>query len=388
MLSVSRADARNALWVTHGFTQLQQGITGTRKVLQKHQCIQSDPIEVAGRNADLSLQSRVSDYNQQYLYDLLYTTREAFEYHCKMLSILPMEKYPFFNWMRTRLSERHAPFFEEHKKETAFILKMLEDGPVSSRDIKGWKKVDWWGRTALSRVILERLWSCGTVMIHHREGAVKYYALTEDVVPTVCAEPPDNDVCVKEMAHIIVKAARLVSPSKAPEQWYSIGKTKKVRDILGTLVKEGALFSLTIEGIKGDLYAPAEDKEIWEDPLQLEDDYVRFLAPLDPLIWNRSLFEAVYKMKYSWEVYKKVEDRVYGYYCLPILFNGEAVGLIEPYFKKKDKVLEIRSFHMVKGIDKDRFMGALTGELQRFAANLEAEELTVDESTWLKDVVW
>ena len=387
MLSVSRADARNALWVTHGFTQLQQGMTGARKALQKHQCIQSDPIEVAGRNADLTLQSRVSDYNQQYLYDLLYTTREAFEYHCKMLSILPMEKYPFFNWMRTRLSERHAPFFEEHKKETAFILKMLEDGPVSSRDIKGWKKVDWWGRTALSRVILERLWSCGKVMIHHREGAIKYYALTEDVVPALCAEPPDDNTCVKEMTHIIVKAARLVSPSKAPEQWYSIGNAKKVRDILGILVKEGVVFPLTIEGIKGDLYVPAEDRKIWEDPLQPENDYVRFLAPLDPLIWNRSLFEAVYKMKYRWEVYKKAEDRVYGYYCLPILFNGETVGLIEPYFKKKEKVLEIRSFHMVQSVDKDRFMGAMTGELQRFAANVKAEKLTVDESTWLKDVL-
>lgn len=385
MFTVSPEDARNALSVTHGFTQLQKGITGTKKVLQKHQCIQSDPIEVAGRNADLSLQSRVSDYNQKYLYDLLYTTREAFEYHCKMLSILPMEKYPVFNWMRTYLSERHAPFFEEHKKETAFILKMLEDGPVSSRDIKGWKKVEWWGRTALSRVILERLWSCGKVMIHHREGAAKYYALTEDVVPASLyhAEPPDDNTCVKEMANIIVRASRLVSPSKAPEQWYSIGKTKKVRDILKMLVKEGGIFSLTLEGVKRDLYAPAEDREIWEDPPGLDHDYVRFLAPLDPLIWNRSLFEAVYHMKYSWEVYKRVEDRQYGYYCLPILFNGNAVGLIEPYFRKKERVLEIRSFHVLTRTDKT-FIRAVEIELQRFAANLNAEEI---ETKNMKDIL-
>jgi uncharacterized protein YcaQ len=123
MLCVSLKDARHALAHTHGFTHLEKGCSGTVKVAQRHPCIQSDPIEVAGRNADLTLQSRVSDYNQTYLYHLLYENRALFEYYCKMLSILPMEKYPVFHWLRTRQSERHAPFFKEHKKETAFILK-------------------------------------------------------------------------------------------------------------------------------------------------------------------------------------------------------------------------------------------------------------------------
>lgn len=384
---LSRDDARNALFETHGFSTLKQGINGSLEVLRKHQCIQSDPIEVAGRNADLTIQSRVADYRQGYLYTLLYENRHFFEYFCKMLSILPIEKYPFFNWLRKRLQKKHAPFFEEHRKDTAIILKMLEEGPVSSRDIKGWKKVEWWGKTALSRVILERLWSCGKVMIHHREGSVKYYALTDDLVPETYFYGAPDEECINEMVRIIVSASRIVSPSRAPEQWYAIGKTKEVKELLRTLEKEGDIFSFNLEGFKGELFAPAEDRTIWEDPVPPESDYVRFLAPLDPLNWNRALFNAVYNMEYSWEVFRKQEDRIYGYYCLPVLFNGNAVGLIEPYFRKKDKILEIRSFRILNvDIDQKKFKKTLKTELQRFSSNLGAIGLEVKNgASWLEN---
>lgn len=384
---LSRDDARNALSETHRFSTLKQGINGSLEVLRKHQCIQSDPIEVAGRNADLTIQSRVADYRQGYLYTLLYENRHFFEYFCKMLSILPIEKYPFFNWLRKRLQKKHAPFFKEHRKDTAIILKMLEEGPVSSRDIKGWKKVEWWGKTALSRVILERLWSCGKVMIHHREGSVKYYALTDDLVPETYFYGAPDEECINEMVRIIVSASRIVSPSRAPEQWYAIGKTKEVKELLRTLEKEGDIFSFNLEGFKGELFAPAEDRTIWEDPVPPESDYVRFLAPLDPLNWNRALFNAVYNMEYSWEVFRKQEDRIYGYYCLPVLFNGNAVGLIEPYFRKKDKILEIRSFHILNvDIDQKKFKKTLKTELQRFSSNLGAIGLEVKNgASWLEN---
>jgi uncharacterized protein YcaQ len=371
MVTVSPADARHTLCTAHGFFQQKKGIKGTLEVCRKQPCIQSDPIEVAGRNADLTLQSRVKDYRQEYLSQLLYKTRDLFEYHCKMLSILPMELYPVFAWLRNRLSKRHAPFFKEHEKETALILKMLEDGPVNSRDFKGWKKVSWWGSTALSRVILERLWSSGKVMIHHRDGSVKYYALTEDVIPNNISGLPD-ETCVKEMVNTIVRASRIVSPSRAPEQWYAVGKTKKVRELLKILEKEGSIFSINLDGFRGPVYAPVEDKKMWEDPAPPDTDYVRFLAPLDPLNWNRALFNAIYEMEYSWEVYKKAEDRKYGYYCLPVLFNGDYVGLIEPFYRKKEKILEVRSLHILKSVDK-RFERAFEEELARFCENLGAK---------------
>lgn len=386
-MNISPQDARHALFIIHRFLHQQKGITGTLDILKRHQCVQSDPIKVAGRNADLTLQSRVSDYKQDYLYRLLYEKRAVFEYYCKMLSILPIEKYPYLELMRTRQKERHAPFFKEHKKETSVIVKMLEDGPVCSRDIKGWKKVEWWGSTALSRVILERLMVTGRAMIHHREGATKYYALAEDVIPERYGEGYDSETCIKEMVKIIVNASRLVSPSKAPEMWYSIGKTKKVRKLLETVEDDGDIFSLNLDGFRGKVYAPIQDKNIWEDPPVFDIGCVRFLAPLDPLNWNRALFKAIYNMEYAWEVYKKAEDRKYGYYCLPVLFNENCVGLIEPYYRKEDKTLKIRSFYLLDtDIDHKKFKNALKTEIQRFASNLGAKTVEMNQNAQIKDI--
>jgi hypothetical protein len=376
MMELSPQDARNALFEVHGFTSLHHGLKGTLTVLHRHRCIQADPIDVAGRNADLTLQSRVADYSQDHLYTLLYEKRDLFEYYCKMMSILPMESYPFFHMTRTHFKQKFAPFFKEHEKETAFILTKLEDGPICSRDFKGWKKVQWWGSTALSRVILERLFVCGRVMIHHREGAIKYYSLAEDIIPSSIAEAdsPDNTRCREEMTRMIIQASRLVSPSGAYEQWYAIGKTRKIRKLLHVLEKKGDVFPIILKGHRNTFYAPVEDRPIWENPSPPDTDTVRFLAPLDPLIWSRSLFKAVYGKKYVWEVYKKPKDRMYGYYCLPILFNGEYVALIEPYLQKEDNILEIRGCHIIdENLNMDRFGPVFLEELHRFSTYVKAE---------------
>jgi uncharacterized protein YcaQ len=145
---------------------------------------------------------------------------------------------------------------------------------------------------------------------------------------------------------------------------------------LQNLEKKGDIFSITLEGHRNTLYAPIEDRPVWEDPPAPDTDTLRFLAPLDPLIWSRALFKAVYGQKYVWEVYKKPKDRIYGYYCLPILFNGEYVGLIEPYHRNEDNILEIRGFHIIdKDINKERFMLTLLEELKRFRDYLKAERI-------------
>ncbi len=384
MLIVSSGDARNALNAAHGFTSLLQGIEGTFIIFQKHLCVQSDPIEVAGRNQDLTLHSRVSDYNQGYLDELLYKKRHLFEYYCKAFSIQPMEKYPYFHFLRKQLQEKHAAFFRQHENETATLLRMMEETPLSSRDVtlgKGKEPI------ALSRMILGRLWASGRVMIHHRKGAVKYYTLTENIVPEKFNYEGEGEECVKEMTRIILRASRVVSASRAAEQWYFVGKTKRVRELLQVLEKEGDVFSLRLENYKEPVYLPVEDREIWEDPQPAELDHVRFLAPLDPLIWNRSLFYAVYGLEYFWEAYKKPEQRTYGYYCLPVLYNGEIVGLMEPFFRKKDKVLEVRRFYLLNGkADRKRFWDTVEAELQRLSHNLGGKGIEVGKGSDMKRV--
>ena len=108
-------------------------------VFEQHQCVQSDPIEVAGRNADLTLFSRVSDYRPTQLSTLLYKERKLFEYFCKMHSIMPIELYPIFKHKMNEFSKhkRVVAFFKKYRKESKRVLNALERGPVTSRDLVG-----------------------------------------------------------------------------------------------------------------------------------------------------------------------------------------------------------------------------------------------------------
>lgn len=142
---------------------------------------------------------------------------------------------------------------------------------------------------------------------------------------------------------------------------------------------------MKVDGWRGNLYHPTEDQPQWDDSVEITDSNARFLAPLDPLLWNRSLFETIYGHEYVWEVYKKKEDRIYGYYCLPILYDGDYVGLIEPRFRGEDKTLEVRSLHLFNDISEDAaFSEAFQEELERFMEYLGADILeNTNQNEWL-----
>jgi uncharacterized protein YcaQ len=339
---------------------------------------------VAGRNADLTLFSRVCDYRPTQLSSLLYNERRLFEYFCKMHSIMPIELYPIFKHKMNEFSKhkRIISFFKKYRKESRRVLNALEEGPVTSRDIVGMGTLkSGWGHNAnLSNIILNRLWISGRVVISHRESATKYYALTENVIPgkILRKEPPDKKDELLEIARVIVRASRLVMSKGGAEQWWEVGGSKKVRRILEELERRGDVTSLGFEGSDEKFYVPIEDLEEWNGHVASKEDYVRFLAPLDPLIWSRRVFKIIYGADYSWEVYKKVADRTYGYYSLPVIYNGDYVGLMDPFFRKTDRVLEIQNFHALsRHLVRDSFLAALNQELNRFRAYLGAERIVV-----------
>ncbi len=376
----TKKEARRILWMAHGLQSLSKGHKGVLQYFHKHPCVQIDSIDVAGCNQDLTLFSRVKDYRRQYLEDLLYKNRNLFEYFCKMMSILPMDKHSIFRFKMERHHEKYGPFFEKYASEIDVIMKAVEKQPVCSRDLKDMGKTKGgWGQVAnVANTLLTRLWVAGKLMVHHRERRTRYYGLPDRIIPKEYLMMPglSKEEALVEIAYLIVKASRLVSPSKAPEQWNEIGKVRTVLHVLEVLVEEGRVFTVRVDGWRGDLYCPIEDKSLWANHAEGAAPKVRFLAPLDPLLWNRALFETIYGHEYVWEVYKKKEDRIYGYYCLPILHDGDYVGLIEPRYRGEDMVLEVRSLHLFDEIAEDTaFSEAFGEELDRFMEYLGADIL-------------
>jgi uncharacterized protein YcaQ len=99
---------------------------------------------------------------------------------------------------------------------------------------------------------------------------------------------------------------------------------------------------------------------------------VVFLGPLDPLMWDRALVEALFGFAYRWEVYTPAEKRRHGYYVLPILFGERLVGRIEPRMDRTRKALHVVGVAFEPGfapLEEEGFVAAFAealGAYQRF----------------------
>ncbi|MFP4052129.1 MAG: DNA glycosylase AlkZ-like family protein [Thermoplasmata archaeon] len=376
-MKISAEKARRVLSHVHGFDSLGKGKEDTAELFDKIPCIQVDPINSAGRNHDLTLFSRIEDYSPEYLSELLYEDNQLFEYYCKMLSILPIDYFPYFKFEMDRLAVKNRVFLKQYQDEIAFILKKMNEEPLSSLELEDMGDVvkGSWRSRKLSHKLLRTLWLTGRTVVHHREGRRMYYTPVENIVPEHLRDKNGigEKSYRKKITEIIVKSSKLVSPRKASAQWKNVGGVRDVRAILEELEQEGKVLSLEMDEWNGKLYSPIEDKDIWENAPSRGSSYARFLAPLDPLLWNRELFASIFDHEYVWEVYKPKEERKYGHYCLPILYNDEYVGLFEPYLD--GKVLEIRNFHLFNKVNKNGFLTEFEREIERYMEFLGAESL-------------
>ena len=109
------------------------------------------------------------------------------------------------------------------------------------------------------------------------------------------------------------------------------------------------------------------------------DPGVTFLAPLDPLCWDRELLRPLYGFDYVWEVYVPEARRRWGYYVLPLLFGDRLVGRIEPRIDHQTGTVTILRLWWEAGFDPrraDGFVPAMRAALTDYLAFAEAETLT------------
>lgn len=98
----TQKQARNFLLLKHGLIgkYKYKGKDGVRSYIRQAGCIQFDPIDVCGKNAELVLQSRVQGFTKEMLYQLLYEDRKLIDYFDKNMSIFCVEDWKYFS--RTR----------------------------------------------------------------------------------------------------------------------------------------------------------------------------------------------------------------------------------------------------------------------------------------------
>jgi uncharacterized protein YcaQ len=105
------------------------------------------------------------------------------------------------------------------------------------------------------------------------------------------------------------------------------------------------------------------------------------LAPLDNLLWDRRLVEAIFGFEYTWEVYKPVAERRYGYYVLPILYSDRFVARFEPGRDKGSGALMVKNWWWEPDVaPSDEMRSALRRCFERFLGFLGADAIRVERT--------
>lgn len=368
--TISKDAARRFLITKQGF-QRAKGKDGTLETIKRLECVQIDPVCVVHRNHHLVLHSRISDYKPSYLEGLLYKDRSVFEYWCNEKSIVPMEEFRFFRYRMTNYTEFHSPFYERlkarRKELNGAIRRVLSaingGGPMCAREFSAEEDVG----SKTGRRVLNLLWDCGEVMIHHVEGNRRYYDLTERILPAgLCMELPSRDEYDRFMTEKYMRAYGLIDVRDWRFGWLGL-KASKRKATVTKMAEEGKVYPVRMEGVKHVYYVlenylgfleAAEDSPV--------EEKVHLIAPLDNFIWNRRMISEIFDFEYSWEIYKIPEKRRYGYYVLPILYGARFVGRIDPKLDRGSKIMIINSIILEENHFKKGLVAELAGALRNF----------------------
>ncbi len=299
--------------------------------LRHHGYVQMDPINVCGRMHDLILRNRVAGYREGDLLRYVHPgsstpDRQAFEHYLPGQGILvafPLEAWP---WLRPHMKLRAASprgysgrLSPGEERIARMILGELEArGPLTSDDIEHEGKAhSGWGMPVRAvKVVLEKLFAHGRVLISDRRQFRRVYDLPERVLPEGIRAVPDPPA--RERARWLIRQRllqrRLVTLRRAD--------VPLVEDMVQRVAIAGC----------PPLYCLREDRQ-WLEQTSVglpADGEPRLLAPLDPLIYDRRLTARLWDFEYTWEVYTPATRRNRGYYALPVLSRNELVGHVDP----------------------------------------------------------
>ena len=387
MLRITIEEARRFILGKQGLLGSHRfvGKEGVLQYVRQAGCIQYDPVDVCGKNAELTLQSRVKGFTRCMLADLLYVDRLLVDYSDKELSIWSREDWPYFSGYRA-MSKVHGAGFEGIPElEARAIAFIREHGPVSSDTLPIEGKIYWhssmhWSghwqnQSNAARSVLEQLYTDGVLLIHHKSGSRKYYDLAERYFSPelLNAENP----CPDDMALLRWRVKRRVGAvgmlwNRRSDAWLGINMSTEQRNFaINALEADGIIVKAEVESIRSPLFFLAEDIPLMEAVRQGVLDTkprLEFLAPLDPMLWDRKLVEALWGYHYKWEIYTPVNQRKYGYYVLPILYGDKFVGRIEAAADRKAATLVVRNIWYEDGVKQTKKLArAIEGACRRLA---------------------
>jgi uncharacterized protein YcaQ len=319
-----------------------RGLEGTEQAMRAMDYLQLDPLQIIARSHDIKLYSRVLDYTPGMWEELAYKQRKFFDWG-GWLAVRPMDELPHWRVAMRRERENNPRMIAiEHDHADAIVEMrsiLRERGTVTNRDFAMAARTrtqSYRGRKD-SALALYYLWLTGEVMTHHRERFERVYALTEAVAPAHLIRESDEAEADRFLITKDISFSGLTQLKRAQDAFHRGLPFDKAHQIRETLLAEGQIVEVQVEGWKALHYAMGSDAAILQDlsagrvpgawaPLETTtSEEAVFLAPLDHDS-ARGRAKVLFGFDYIWEVYTPEHLRKYGYYTLPVLWGDQLVA--------------------------------------------------------------
>ena len=326
-----------------------------QRVMRRLGVIQLDSIPVVIRTQYLPFHSRLGPYNAELFDRVAYGGSSWFEAWSHEASLLPVEVEPEFPWMRERARQGATwkGLFEVAQREPNYVQAVLDEvrerGAVTGGTLSDPRPVErdgtgWWHRS-LGVLALDWLFRIGELGIRRQGNFEKVFSPLDAIVPAeiLKTETPSEDDAISSL---ITRSVRSLGVGTAEDiaDYYRL-PIRDVRRLLPEVVEAGHVRPASVHG--------------WAKPAFVDPDATTprsitgatVLSPFDPVVWKRDRAERIWDFEYRIEIYVPEKKRRWGYYCLPVMVDGQLVGRLDVKTDRQDDVLRIKAAHLEEGYD-------------------------------------
>lgn len=287
--------------------------------------VQADPMRVPARAQDMILAQRVKDYRVGEL-ERRYPRLAVEEAFFVNYGFLPRETLALLHPRgEPRASDAWDARMQARAQEVLAFVR--QRGSTHPKDVKTHfdhgRIKRWGGHLNVSAHLLEGLHYRGLLRVARRETGTRVYQAIE--------HPPQDDgpeARLVRAGQLLDMVVQLYAPLPAASLGYLCGLLRGGVPHLAAEVRqvqEHAKSRYAHALVDGLLWFwPEGEKRV--DACHPVDDRLRFLAPFDPVVWDRRRFQLFWGWEYKLEAYVPAHKRRMGHYAMPMLWGEQMLG--------------------------------------------------------------
>jgi uncharacterized protein YcaQ len=331
--------------------------TTLQRALERLGFVQADPIRAPARAQDLILRQRVKDYRVGDL-DRSYSALKLEEDYLYAYGFMPEATWRL---LHPRMAQKLSA---AEKKVLAIVETHQQIHPRELEAYLGRKREvnAWGGYSKVTTRVLEALHYRGVLRIARREKGIRLYEAANPQLEVMDAE--------ERLRRLVLLIAGILAP--VSEQALQATLRHLVRAAPGLTGRLSAVKRMVASG-ELEHAVVDEVRYVWpagNSGRKKAEERVRFLAPFDPLVWDRKRFEHLWGWAYRFEAYTPVAKRKLGYYALPMLWRDDVVGWVNIARK-------VEAGFAKSAVTDAAFRHAFEEEVERFRVFLGIDRLPV-----------